>query len=126
MEQITNKKELLAALNPWIPSMVGEQGEERASTLFTELDSGRAADINKEVIDNLRDEFNKHAPIGITPQEFIRIAARNIDLNTQIEMLQFMFQVGLMWETTMNRIDAALKKLPPPPPPDEPENYKDN
>lgn len=125
MEQITNKKELLAALSPWIPSMVGEKGEERASTLFADIESERAADINKEVIDNLRDEFNRHAPIGITPQEFIKIAARNIDLNTQVEMFQFMFQVGLMWETTMNRIDAALKKLPPPPP-DEPENYKDN
>lgn len=115
MEQITNKKELLAALSPWIPSMVGEKGEERASTLFMDVDSDRAAEINKEVIDNLREEFNKHSPIGITPQEFLRIAARNVDLNTQVELLHFMFQVGLMWETTVNRIDEMLKKQMPPP-----------
>lgn len=114
MEQITNKKELLAALSPWIPSMVGEKGEERASTLFADIDSDRAADINKEVIDNLRDEFNKHSPIGITPQEFIRIAARNVDLNAQVELLHFMFQVGLMWEVTTNKLDELLKRMPPP------------
>lgn len=115
MEQITNKKELLAALSPWIPSMIGEKGEGRASSLFIDLESDRAADINKEVIDNLRDEFNKHSPLGITPQEFIRIAARNIDLNNQLEMFQFMFQVGLMWETTTNRIDEMVKKQQRPP-----------
>lgn len=115
MEQITNKKELLAALSPWIPSMVGEQGEERASTLFADIESDRAADINKEVIDNLKEEFNKHSPIGITPQEFIRIAARNIDLNTQVELLHFMFQVGLMWETTTNRLDEMIKRQQRPP-----------
>jgi hypothetical protein len=119
---ITNKKELLAALSPWIPSMVGEKGEERASTLFSDIDSDRAADINKEVIDNLKEEFNKHSPIGITPQEFIRIAARNIDLNTQVELLHFMFQVGLMWETTVNRIDELLKRQKPPEPPNIGEN----
>ena len=95
--------------------MVGEQGEERASTLFADIESDRAADINKEVIDNLKEEFNKHSPIGITPQEFIRIAARNIDLNTQVELLHFMFQVGLMWETTTNRLDEMIKRQQRPP-----------
>lgn len=116
MKNITNKKQLLAALSPWVPAMLGEQGEERSATLFSDIDSDRALEINKEVIENLRDEFNKHSPIGITPQEFTRVAARNVDLNTQVEMLHFMFQIGLMWETTVNRIEEMKKKIPPPTP----------
>lgn len=123
-KQITNKKELLAALSPWIPSMVGEHGEERAVTLFSDIDSDRALELNTEIIDNLRKEFNKYPAIGITPQEFVRIAARNIDLNNQLEMFHFMFQVGLMWETTANALDKLKERKAPPP--FGPLNYKDN
>lgn len=112
MTQITNKKELLAALGPWVPNQFGRGGEPRTAGIFADIDSDRAIEINKEIIDNLRDEFNKHPPIDLPPQDFIRIAARNIDLNTELERLHFMWQVGIMWETIMNRIEQM--KQPPP------------
>ena len=105
MSQITNKKELLLALAEWVPNQFGKDGELRSATIFTAVDSDRAIEINKELIDNLRDEFNRHPPVGLTPQDFIRIAARNIDLNTQEELLHFMWQTGIMWETILNRIE---------------------
>lgn len=114
MTQITNKKELLAALAEWVPNQFGRDGELRSATVFTELDSDRAMGISKELIDNLREEFNRHPPVGLTPQDFIRIAARNIDLSTQEELLHFMWQVGIMWETILNRIEK-LKEVPKPP-----------
>jgi hypothetical protein len=111
---ITNKKELLAALAPWIPAQFGADGSPRIASVFNELEHERAMEINMELIDNLREEFNKHPPIDVTPQDFIRIAARNVDLNTSEELLHFMWQTGIMWETTLNRIKE--QKGPPPPP----------
>ncbi len=112
--EITNKKELLAALSPWIPNQFGQNGEPRSPGIFDAIESDRAMALNKEIIDNLREEFNKHAPFELTPQEFIRIAARNIDLNTQEERLHFMWQTGIMWETIMNRIEKLKSQEPPP------------
>lgn len=112
---ISNKKELLAALSEWVPNQFGRDGEMRSATIFTDLDSERAIEISKELIDNLRDEFNRHAPAELTPQDFVRIAGRNIDLNTDVELLHFMWQTGIMWETIINRIEK-LKFIPPEPP----------
>lgn len=112
MEQINNKKELLAALAPWVPTQFGRAGDPQTYGIFDAIDTERAKELNKEIIDNLRNEFNKHPPVNLTPQDFIRIAARNIDLNIQEERLHFMWQVGIMWETIMNRIEQ-MKMQPP-------------
>lgn len=101
---ITNKKELLAALAPWVPSQFGQYGEPRSSTIFFDVESDRALEINKQLLDNLKEEFNRHPPVDLPPQDFIRIAARDIDLNTQQELLHFMWQCGIIWETVLNRI----------------------
>lgn len=114
--QIANKKQLLAALSEWVPSQFGKDGEPRIASIFDALETERAMEITKEMADNLRDEFNLHPPVGLTPQQFVRIAARNVDLNTETELLHFMWQVGILWSTVMDRIAKMKQELPPLPP----------
>ena len=112
MTQITNKKELLAALSEWVPGRIGADGSLRIASIFEGVDHDRAMEIIKEINDNLRDEFNRHPPVDLTPQDFMRIAARNVDLNSQTEILTFVYHVGIIWEKVFTRITAMNQ--PPP------------
>lgn len=101
--QITNKKELLNALTEvWVPRRVNSHGEAGSTSIFEELDSDRAWQINTEMQENLVEDLTENIGAERSPAEFVRVLGRNLELNGDLELLHFMWQAGILYDTILN------------------------
>lgn len=119
---LSNKKELFAAINDMAMQGFDEQGREITFTLFEDLDSSKANEINRAIYQNLNDYFDEMmTPMGngifdmkidLNMPAFTKAAARNLALDTELEVAHFLMRVGYMFYFVQSKVKEMKEGKP--------------
>lgn len=93
----SNKKELLEGINESEFQGLDESGEIVVFSVFN-LDNKRAENIARDVTENilewLKGQKDSDPGLGYSPQTFMKVAARNLELNGEAEVNHFIYTCG--------------------------------
>jgi hypothetical protein len=110
---VTTKKELTALFADPMFQGLTEQGQEISYTLFQNIEYPRASEISKQLSENIIDWMMEDFKLGegyieLTVQfnivSFAHAALRNVELNSQEEVLHATFQMGYLFDRVLNRM----------------------
>jgi hypothetical protein len=116
---VTTKKELTALFADPMFQGLTEQGQEISYTLFQNIEYPRASEISGQLSDNIVDwlfedfkfkEDHLEIRVQLNIVSFAHAALRNVDLNSQEEVLHATFQMGYLFDRVLNRMNQ-IKRL---------------